>query len=76
MLTPEELKLAEDLGDIWNRFIALPSFAEADSHDFCFHIHALQNLIMARSAVRAHPEYFVGQDETDRSAFPTSDLIK
>lgn len=58
MLKPEELQICNELGEIWNHFIRLTSAHPDDAIDFKFHIHALQNIVMARSAQRAHRDAF------------------
>jgi hypothetical protein len=45
VLTPEELKVCTDLGDIWNAFLKL-KLQTADREDFMFHIHALQSIVL------------------------------
>ena len=57
-LTPEEIALLEGLGDCWNQFCQLPAGHPADAIEFSTAIHVLQNMIMARLAVRRHPEIF------------------
>ena len=58
MLTDEELDLIAKLGDCFMDFQKLHQFHPSDKGDFVFHVHALQNLVMIRSAVRAHPDLF------------------
>lgn len=65
-LTAAELEITALLGDCWNKFAALPDHHLSDSADFVFHIHALQNIVMARLAARVHPDHFYRQDEEKR----------
>lgn len=57
-LVPEEIALCEKLGDCWNDFAALEKMHPADPTEFTAHIHALQNMIIARAAIRAFPDVF------------------
>lgn len=51
-MTPQELKVLETTRDIWNEFIELPIQHQEDQNEFRFHIHALQNIILAREGQR------------------------
>lgn len=51
-MTPQELKVIEQTKEAWNAFIELPVQHQDDYNDFRFHIHALQNIILAREGVR------------------------
>lgn len=53
-MTEAELKALEATKDAWNAFLQLPvNINEDDVRDFRFHIHALQNIILAREGSRA-----------------------
>lgn len=52
-MTDQEKKVLELTKDVWNTFLELPEQHEDDEHDFRFHIHALQNIVLAREGVRA-----------------------
>ncbi len=58
MLTPEELELCNKLADCYIAFCQLPIQHQNDAREFVSSIHALQKTIMARSAVREHPDVF------------------
>jgi hypothetical protein len=47
-MTEQESKALELSADLWNALIDLPIIHPADINEACFHIHALQNMIMAR----------------------------
>jgi hypothetical protein len=47
-MTEKEVKIMQDLGECWNQFLSLPEKHPSDKQDFMFHIHALQNIILAR----------------------------
>lgn len=52
MMTPEEREILHDAGELWNKFILLPPEHPDDQNDVRFHVHAIQNIILARSAMR------------------------
>lgn len=58
MLTPEELKICEMLGEVYNAFVKAPRLHPGDVEEMAFHIHAMQNMVMSRSAIRSHPDVF------------------
>ncbi len=58
MLSPVELYLIERLGDSYNAFTGLPRLHHTEVSEFATHIHELQRIIMARSAIRAHKSFF------------------
>lgn len=58
-LTPDELAVVRRIGEAFTAFHALPAMHPADHAEFVFHIHALQNIVMVRSAVRCHPDHFL-----------------
>lgn len=55
-LTPEELHVLELAADLYGAFAALPRAHTSDHDDVVFHVHAIQRIVMARAAVRAHPD--------------------
>jgi len=57
-LAPEEQKVCEQAGELFNSFLALEKMHPADAQDVAFHIHAIQNIVMARAAQRAFPDVF------------------
>jgi len=57
-MTKEELNCIDKLSKAHNSFIELPIIHDSDRTDWVFHIHALQNILMSRDAVRNHPDIF------------------
>lgn len=53
-MTPEEAEISEMLGDAASKFARLPQEHSADIREFCQAIHAAQNIVMARSGLRAY----------------------
>lgn len=51
-MTQEEIKVIELTKEAWNAFVKLPKLHQADEQEFCYHIHALQNMILAREGLR------------------------
>jgi hypothetical protein len=58
MLTPEEIEVTQMAGKLFGAFVALPEMHPSDTQDVCFHVHAIQSIVMGRSAQRQHPEEF------------------
>lgn len=58
ILTADELGCCEMAGDLWNYFNRLKTMHPSDKADVTFHIHAIQNIVMARAAMRAFPTIF------------------
>ena len=56
-LTVEEMSVLEKLGQAWNEFYALSTEHPSDPGEFTTAIHAAQNIVMARSAAREHPDF-------------------
>ena len=57
-LTVEELAICEALGDVFNRFAALPDKHPSAAKEMATVIHAAQEKVMAQAARRAYPEVF------------------
>ncbi len=57
-LSTQELAIIELLADAFVAFHQLPVQHPKDEEEFVAGIHALQALVMARLAVRVHPEIF------------------
>jgi hypothetical protein len=58
-LTREERKVIAFFGIAFVNFQSLPVCHPGDVDEARRHVHALQNMVLARAAVRAHPiEYF------------------
>jgi hypothetical protein len=51
-MTTDEIEILNATRDVWNKFIELPVLHPSDQGEFCQHIHALQNIILAREGVR------------------------
>jgi hypothetical protein len=56
-MTKEEKALLDSLGECWNQFTKLSDWVidgarSCDTKDFEFHIHALQNIVLARNTMR------------------------
>jgi hypothetical protein len=57
-LTKDERRALLWLAKTTNMILSLPECHPADAREIVLHIHAIQNAIMARAAVRAHPHDF------------------
>jgi hypothetical protein len=55
-LTDDELDVLTRLGATYHAFAALPRAHPSDHDDVVFHVHAIGRIVMARAAVRAHPD--------------------
>ncbi|MEG1467446.1 MAG: hypothetical protein RR987_11710 [Hafnia sp.] len=56
LLTVEEQKVAQLLGDAWNLYLGLPVEHPMGRDEFCRAIHHCQNMVLARPAIRALAE--------------------
>ena len=61
--TEDEGKCMSALIEAYNTFTTLPGHHPSDMPDFVHHIHALQNLLMARVACRDYPHAFKLSDK-------------
>lgn len=61
-LTPDELAALDRLTEAINAIHQLPECHAADYAELVPHFHAIQEKIMARAAVRAHPDVFRAAD--------------
>lgn len=52
MITTEEKDVLDITVDIFNKFQIMPQLHPDDLTDFKYHVHAIQNLILCRSAYR------------------------
>ena len=52
MFTEDEIKCLNLSRDLWNEFVKLPENHPMDKQEFIFHIHAIQNIILARPGVK------------------------
>lgn len=57
-MNDEEKKVITASAELWNAFLKLEKYHPDDVHDILFHIHAIQNIVMSREAVRNNPELF------------------
>ncbi len=67
-LTADEISLIQMLGECHDEFTDICKFPDSvdtnqthiddEAADFNTHIHALQRIVMSRSAIRAHPSIF------------------
>lgn len=53
-MTEQETKVLEKTADLWNEFLKLEPIHPADRPDVMFHLHAIQNIIFARSGQREY----------------------
>lgn len=51
-MTRDERDLVEEIGEIFNMIVRLPKQHPSDISEAQFHIHALQNIILARDSYR------------------------
>lgn len=51
-MTDQEEKVIDLLADAFNAHTELPIIHPSDQEEFCFHIHALQNIVFAREGQR------------------------
>lgn len=58
MLTNKEKEVIQASCKLHNLFCSLPIFHVSDIKEEVFHIHAIQNMIMAREAYRSDPKTF------------------
>lgn len=56
-LTQEELSVVTNLGGVTRQFADLPEHHPEDLREWTHHVHALQNMVMARAALRAVDYY-------------------
>jgi hypothetical protein len=57
-LTPEEVEVARLAGRVYLAFKELPQAHPADLGELAFHVHAIGRIVLARAAIRAHPEHW------------------
>lgn len=55
-MTPQEIKALDSTKEAWVAFMQLPVMHTDDQNDFRYHIHALQNIILAREGLRKMEE--------------------
>ena len=57
-VTAQEFEVLKMTAELYNALMALPDKHPSDADDSARDIHAIQNRVMARLAVRAHPDFF------------------
>ncbi len=67
-LTSAEIGVVQGCGVIFTAFTALPQTHPSDAREVAMHIHAIQNIVMARAAQRAHPDEFPTIERKDPDA--------
>ena len=58
-MTEEELDILQTLAEAHNMFAELDHYNHNDMREWVGHVHALQNMVMAREAVRNNTDFFV-----------------
>jgi hypothetical protein len=58
LVDEKEMKVVDLLAESYNAFTELPVLHPNDHVEFVQAIHAAQNIVMARLAVKAHPKVF------------------
>jgi hypothetical protein len=57
-LTSDEIEVAKLAGQVFLRFKELQQAHPADLREVAFHVHAIGRIVLARAAIRAHPEHW------------------
>ncbi len=57
-MTPEELRITEILADAFIAYAQLDRYHPSEMDEFTQAIHVAQRIVMARLAVREHPDVF------------------
>jgi hypothetical protein len=52
------MKVLDLTAQLWNAFLDLPDRHPSDAEEMAHDIHNIQHRVMARLAVRTHPELF------------------
>jgi hypothetical protein len=52
-MTGQENKVLALTKEAWNEFLRLPEMHADDVNEFRYHIHAIQNIILAREGLRS-----------------------
>lgn len=61
-LTADERWVLARLADAWVRFVALPTLSMNDTQEMLHTIHAAQNIVLSRVAVRINPDFVNNMD--------------
>lgn len=67
LLTSGEWLVFDALSALHGVFVGLPEHHSSDVDEWRVHVHAMQNLLMARAAVRAYPGVFTPLRPTERT---------
>lgn len=51
-MTSQEIRVLNLTRDVWNEFLKLPTVHPTDQVEFMHHMHALQNILLAREGMR------------------------
>ena len=57
-LTDAEIAVAKLAGEVYLAFGELPQAHPSDLQDVASHVHAIGRIVLARAAIRAHPEHW------------------
>ena len=57
-MNPAELKIIDQLADVFSAFNELEQSHQSDAEEFATSIHVCQNIVMSRLDVRTYPEFF------------------
>jgi hypothetical protein len=57
-LTEEEIAVAKLAGEVFMAFRELPQAHPSERDEVAFHVHAIGRIVLARAAIRAHPEHW------------------
>lgn len=64
-LTDRERDVLDLLSDASRAFFGLPGHHPSDKQEWAHEMHLLQQRVMCRVAVRAHPDYFTPMTQSD-----------
>jgi hypothetical protein len=57
-LTADEVEVAKLAGRVYLAFKELPQAHPSDLGEVAVHVHAIARIVLARAAIRAHPEHW------------------
>jgi hypothetical protein len=69
-LTDEERELVIHIGQCSVLFGRLPQYHSSDQRDFTRHVHALQNIVMSREAVRSDSDILINMQLPESPLVP------
>ena len=67
VLTEGEKYVLDLLSDASRAFFKLPDHHPSDKQEWAHEMHLLQQRVMCRMAIRAHPDYFTPMQQFDGS---------